>query len=142
MSLLTDRLERVATGSRLLVGHAWRTVATARAAGDRWLVRFEGIDDRTAAEALAGQVVRAEPLAERGDAIYVDELIGAEVVEAGGTARGRCVAVVDNPAHELLELDSGALVPVVFVTAVERDGEAVRVVVDVPDGLFDLDTQG
>ncbi|MGA0894819.1 MAG: ribosome maturation factor RimM [Ilumatobacteraceae bacterium] len=136
--LITDRTERVAVGSRMQVGRAWHTVAAARDASTRWLVRFEGVNDRTAAERLANQVVRAEPLDERGDAIYVDELIGAEVVETDGTARGRCIAVVDNPAHELMELDSGALVPVVFVTAVETVDGRTTVVVDVPDGLFEL----
>ena len=59
---------------------------------------------------------------------------GRSCVEAGsGTERGRVVAVVANPAHDLLELDSGALVPVVFVRSCE-DGVTV---VDAPDGLFD-----
>ena len=71
--LITDRTERVAVGSRMQVGRAWHTVAAARDASTRWLVRFEGVNDRTAAERLANQVVRAEPLDERGDAIYVDE---------------------------------------------------------------------
>ena len=44
-------------------------------------------------------------------------------------------AVIENPAADLLELESGALVPVVFV--VEHD--AARIVIDPPDGLFDLD---
>jgi 16S rRNA processing protein RimM len=56
------------------------------------------------------------------------------VVEADGTPRGRCVAVVENPAADLLELESGALVPVVFVTS-HSPG---RIVIDPPPGLFDL----
>jgi 16S rRNA processing protein RimM len=46
-----------------------------------------------------------------------------------------CVAVVANPAADLLELDTGALVPSNFVTSIEGDS----VLVDTPDGLFDLD---
>ena len=42
--------------------------------------------------------------------------------------------MIDNPAADLLELDSGALVPVVFVT--EQSPE--RIVIDPPDGLFEL----
>ena len=57
------------------------------------------------------------------------------MVEADGTRRGRCVAVVDNPASDLLELESGALVPVTFVISV-ADGV---VTIEPPDGLFDLD---
>jgi 16S rRNA processing protein RimM len=66
----------------------------------------------------------------------VHELVGARVVEQGsGRDRGRVVAVVANPAHDLLELDSGVLVPIVFV----RSLEAGTATVDAPEGLFDLD---
>jgi 16S rRNA processing protein RimM len=43
----------------------------------------------------------------------------------------RCQA---NPAHDLLLLDTGALVPMVFVV----EHEPGVVVVDLPDGLLDL----
>lgn len=135
MMLITDRTERLEPGSRLLVGSTWLTVAAARDAGTRWLVHFEGIDDRTVAERHANQLVLAEPLADRGDGLYVDELVGSRVVEVDGTEHGRCVAVVDNPAHDLLELEDGALVPVVFVVSAV-DGV---VTIDPPEGLFDLE---
>ena len=44
------------------------------------------------------------------------------------------MGVVANPASDLLELESGALVPVVFVV----DRAPGRLTVDPPDGLFDL----
>jgi hypothetical protein len=46
---------------------------------------------------------------------------------------------VANPADDLLELDSGALVPGRFVARVERVSDRIVVHVDVPEGLFDLD---
>ena len=52
-----------------------------------------------------------------------------------GTGRGTVEAVQENPASDLLVLDTGALVPLRFVTG--RDDEG-RVVVDVPAGLFEL----
>ena len=131
--LSTDRLERVAVGSRLRAGDRWLTVAAASRSNDRWRVHFEGIDDRTTAEAMAGTVLRAEPI-DDPDVLWVHHLIGAEVVELDGTGRGRCVAVLDNPAADLLELESGALVPVTFVVSA-ADGV---ITVDPPDGLFDL----
>jgi 16S rRNA processing protein RimM len=109
------------------------TVASASRSNDRWRVHFEGIDDRTVAEAMAGTVLRAEPI-EDPDVLWVHHLIGAQVVELDGTVRGRCVAVLDNPAADLLELESGALVPVTFVVS-SADG---IVTIDPPDGLFDL----
>ena len=62
------------------------------------------------------------------------DLIGATVVDVDGTTRGTCVSVVANPAADLLELDTGALVPVVFIT----EHTAGRIVIAPPDGLFDL----
>jgi 16S rRNA processing protein RimM len=81
--------------------------------------------------------VYAEPL-DDPDALFVHELIGADVVEVSGKRRGRCVAVVANPAADLLELESGALVPVVFVTET-RPG---TIVIDPPLGLFDDEDGG
>ena len=47
---------------------------------------------------------------------------------------GTVTAVEANPAHDLLVLDGGALIPIVFVTGHEFG----RLTVDVPDGLFEL----
>jgi hypothetical protein len=44
-------------------------------------------------------------------------------------------ALQENPASDLLVLDSGSLVPLTFVVDGPRDG---RIEVDVPDGLWDL----
>jgi 16S rRNA processing protein RimM len=99
-------------------------------------VAFEGHHRREAVDGLRGQVLRAEAL-EDPDEMWVHDLVGAEVVttdSAGGERVGTCVAVVANPASDLLELDSGALVPVVFV--VEHEGG--RVTIDPPEGLLDL----
>ena len=67
------------------------------------------------------------------------ELIGADVVEVDGTASGSCVAVVANPAADLLELDAGALVPVVFVTS---SSPTASITIDPPPGLFDDELTG
>ncbi|MFV0306499.1 MAG: ribosome maturation factor RimM [Desertimonas sp.] len=133
VELSTDRPERVEPGARWWAGGQWLTVAAAQRHQDRWLVTFDEIAGREQAQAFTNQAACAEPL-EDPDALWVHQLIGAQVVERDGTARGRCVAVIDNPAADLLELDGGALVPVVFVTD-HGDG---RIVIDPPDGLFDL----
>jgi 16S rRNA processing protein RimM len=131
VDLVTDRDERVAPGARLWAGQ-WLTVQTSRPVQQRWVVTFEGVEDRSAAERLVGRILEAEPL-DDPEALWVHELIGATVME-GDVVRGRCVAVVANPAHDLLELDTGALVPVTFVESL-RDG-VVHIVA--PEGLFDL----
>ncbi len=134
VDLLTDRDERLAVGARLRAGEKWLTVAGARRADSRWLVQFEGCSDRNAAELLSTAALFAEPLVDDADGLYVHQLIGSEVVGPDGRRYGRCVAVVANPAHDLLELEDGSLVPNVFIT-VSGDG---RVVIDPPEGLFDL----
>lgn len=133
VDLLTDRTERLDPGSILVSDSQDLVVAAARRHHHRWIVSFEGVTDRSGAEALAGAVLRAEPLSDP-DALWVHELIGALVRDQHGVDRGRVVAVEANPAHDLLVLDTGALVPVVFVT----DSRSDLVTVHVPDGLFDL----
>ena len=135
--LSTDRAERAAVGSRLWVRDRWLTVSNSSNASGKWRVHLDGVDDRTAAEAMAGTTVFAEPV-DDPDALWVHHLIGASVIEANGIDRGRCTPVVANPASDLLELDSGALVPVTFVTAVDVSGGVPIVTIDPPDGLFDL----
>ena len=57
-----------------------------------------------------------------------------DTINIGGKQWGTCVAVVANPASDLLELDTGALVPSVFVV----ESTAETIVIDPPDGLFEL----
>ncbi len=136
VELLTDRIERLAPAARVRAGDRWLSVAASRRLPDRWLVRFDGVADRSAAEAIAHRPLFA--VADEGgdeDALWVHALIGSRLVDQHGIDRGACVAVVANPAHDLLELADGSLVPVVFVTAVEDD----VITASVPDGLFDPD---
>jgi 16S rRNA processing protein RimM len=103
--------------------------------GDRWIVWFEGSTDRTSAERLQGVELSAEALEVPGT-LWVHELVGAEVRDASGTAVGRVAAVEANPASDLLVLESGALIPLTFVTGF--DATAGTVDVDIPDGLLEL----
>ena len=98
-------------------------------------MKFAQIPDRTAAERYANRALRGHPI-DDPDALWVHEMIGRRVVDADGTERGKCVSVLANPAADLLELDSGALVPSNFVVSI--DAETIHV--DTPDGLFDLDS--
>jgi len=132
VDLVTDVESRLAVGSELESDRGTLTVVTSRPHQGRHLVTFEGIADRTAAEALAGLALRAEALADP-EALWVHDLVGSVVREVGGTERGRVVAVQANPAHDLLVLDDGALVPTVFVVTCE-DGVTV---IDPPEGLFE-----
>ncbi|HVX18635.1 MAG TPA: ribosome maturation factor RimM [Acidimicrobiales bacterium] len=135
VSLTTDRVERVQPGAQLQTAQGPLTVAASRPHQGRWLVRFEGYADRTSAETLQGRVLSAPPL-DGGEGLWVHEAIGAEVVLVDGTTVGKVAAVVDNPAHDLIELDSGTLIPVVFL--VDADSRPGRLVIDPPPGLLEL----
>lgn len=132
-SELTARLD---PGSVLETDRGPLTVVRSSRHQDRWIVQFEGFTDRDQVEGWRGVVLRAEPVEgplDVGD-FWVHELIGATVVLADGTEVGVVTEVESNPASDLLVLDSGALVPVVFVV----DQAGGRVTIDPPEGLFDL----
>lgn len=131
VELVTDREERVAAGSVLGTDAGDLVVQAARPHQRRWIVSFEGVADRTAAERLRGVGLRAEPL-DDPDALWVHELVGSHVVDAGGRSHGRVVAVEANPASDLLVLDGGGLVPLRFVV----EAAPGRVTVEVPPGLL------
>ena len=132
VTLWTNRTERLENGAVLCSDLGDLTVAAARAFQQRWIVRFAEVSDRSSAEALRGQSLRAEPISDP-DELWVHELIGMMVCEIDGTERGRVEAVQANPASDLLVLESGALVPLTFLANQTGD----RLFVDVPDGLFD-----
>lgn len=138
VTLTTTEDVRVASGSHLLAGDREVVVAASTPHQHRWIVRFEGFDRREDAESVVGCTLRAEPLGADHDpeALWVHELVGAPVVEVDGTQRGVVDAVQENPASDLLVLDSGSLVPLTFV--VDRTPEGA-IVVEAPAGLFDLD---
>lgn len=113
-------------------------VVTTRAASKGLCVHLEGVDDRTAAEALRGRVVEVDPDALPpldADEFYYRDVIGAPVTLADGTPFGR-VADIFRAATDILAVRTPAggelLVPVVegFVLALGPEG----VVID-PTGL-------
>jgi 16S rRNA processing protein RimM len=131
--MLTDREERTTPGARLFADDREVEVQTARRQRQGWVIHFAGVDDRDAAEALRGAVLRAEPLPALDDELYPDDLLGCEVRDRAGTSFGTVTAIEANPAHDLLVLDGGALVPMVFVV----EHSPGTVIIDPPAGLFD-----
>ena len=104
----TDEPERhFAVGTALLSTHATPLViADARDHSGRLLLRFVGVDDRNAAEALRGTMLEAEvdptemPVDE--DEYYDRQLIGLAAVRGNGDALGIVSDVVHLPGHDLL----------------------------------------
>jgi 16S rRNA processing protein RimM len=133
VSFVTDRVaERTTPGAELWAGETCLRVVSARPHRGRWLVFFEGVDDRDHAAGLTGTALRAAAV-DDPDAIFVHQVVGKTVVDQHGTAHGPVASVLDNPASDLLELADGRLVPLVFVQEVDD----TTVVVSVPAGLLD-----
>jgi len=134
--LTTERTERVAPGTVLHTDRGDLTVVRSSPHQDRWIVHFDGIDVREVADSWRGVVLRAEAVDDddADDAMWVHELVGSSVLLVDGTVVGTVVEVEANPAADLLVLDTGALVPVVFIT----DRAEGTLTIDPPDGLFDL----
>ncbi len=133
VDFFTDRLdERATPGAELWSDGRRLEIETVRPHQKKWLVGFVGIHDRNQAEALRGKLLEAVAI-DDPDALFVHDLIDKKLIDQDGNDHGPIVAVVENPASDLLELADGRLVPLTFVT--ETDSETVRV--SVPPGLLD-----
>jgi 16S rRNA processing protein RimM len=133
VDLWTDRHERLAPGTELFTERTTLVVRASAPHQQRFIVTLEGVDTREQAEALRGLVLSARRIEDNG-VIWIDQLFGAELFDASGVSHGKVVDVEANPASDILVLDSGALVPLTFITNVEAN---VRIDVDAPDGLFE-----
>jgi 16S rRNA processing protein RimM len=115
----------------------WKTGASFLAAGQR----VEVVAHRTSS---GRPVIKVEPPVERGallevereelpptaeDEYYAFELVGLDVVEEGGRELGKVRAVTPGVANDVLELDSGALLPMVEDCVREIDVAAGRILV-------------
>jgi 16S rRNA processing protein RimM len=142
---VSNRPERFAPGAVLYAGERALRVGRATPQGGpdpagrmsraRWIVSFEGVVDRNEAERMRDLVLTGDALDhdDTDDELWVHELIGSELLDPAGRVLGRVAAVEANPASDLLVLESGHLVPMVFIVEA-ADG---RVVVDPPAGLLD-----
>ncbi len=134
VSLTTEREERLAPGSRLTTNDRELVVVASRPHQHRWLVYFDGVEDRTAAEALRGEILYADALpSDDDDELWVHELIGAAVQDRAGVRLGSVIAVEANPASDLLVLDGDRLLPLAFLVRHEPG----LVVVDPPAGIWE-----
>jgi 16S rRNA processing protein RimM len=108
LKLFSDSVESLARHSTLHVGGAQRRLISVRDGGKMAVARFQGIDDRGAAEALRGQLVEIDrevlPPLDDGEYYHAD-LIGLAAVDAAGTAVGVVTSVENYGAGDLLEIE-------------------------------------
>lgn len=137
--------QRFAPGAVLHTAGADLVVAAAAVSSGKQVVRFEGVDDRAAAEALRGTELfvsaAARPALDDPDEFYDSDLVGLTVVTTEGGQVGTVAAVSHAAAASYLVVDAAGrehLVPFVAAIVPSVDLEAGRVVVDPPEGLFEL----
>jgi len=142
-----DPDERFAPGAVLHTDPVDRgplTVATRGRAGGVLLLRFEGVGDRDAAEALRGTSlsVPAETLPESDDPdeFYDHQLVGLAVRDASGRELGEVIEVWHPPASPVLLVrrpdGSDEAVPFVRALVPTVDLAGAFLVVDPQDGMF------
>ncbi|MCT2594277.1 ribosome maturation factor RimM [Streptomyces sp. N2-109] len=121
------------------------TIESGRVHSGRLVLRFEGVRDRTGAEALRNTLLIAEVDPEdRPDdpeEFYDHQLADLDVVTRDGRELGRIEEVSHLPGQDLLIVKTPAgdeiLIPFVQEIVPEIDLEAQRVVVEPPPGLID-----
>jgi 16S rRNA processing protein RimM len=134
---LSDNPERFVEGSTVFRedGRELR-VRSSRANGGRLLVAFEGVEDRTGAEALRGVtlVVPRSMLPELPDGeFWPHQLEGCIVVTESGRSLGTIADVVSTPANDLwVALDDAGietLIPAIKEVVVDVDVASQRILV-------------
>jgi 16S rRNA processing protein RimM len=137
----SDNPDRWRPGGAVLLGDGRNlTIESSRSHGKRLLVKFEGIDDRTAAEGLRGAsllVPESWVPALPAGAWWAHELEGCAVETSSGRSLGVLSEIVANPANDIwIAVDpegTETLIPVLAEFLVQVDTTARRIVVrDVP----------
>ncbi|GGV90704.1 ribosome maturation factor RimM [Streptomyces gelaticus] len=121
------------------------TIETGRVHSGRLLLRFEGVRDRTAAEALRNTLLIAEvdpaELPEDPEEFYDHQLMDLDVVLADGTEIGRITEITHLPSQDLFIVErpdgSEVMIPFVEEIVTEIDLAEQRAVVTPPPGLID-----
>ena len=108
LKLFAESVESLQRHKAVQVGERTMTLKSVKSGGGTPIARFAEIADRTAAEALRGQLVTvarsALPPLEEGEYYYAD-LIGLACVSAGGVPLGTVVAVENFGAGDILEIE-------------------------------------
>jgi 16S rRNA processing protein RimM len=134
LKLFADSVESLSRHSHLYVGGKELQLRDVKDGGKTAIARFEGVSDRSEAEALRGQLVEIDrdklPPLEEGEYYHAD-LIGVACVDESGEPLGTVVALENFGAGDLLEVErangSRSLIP--FREPIARQ-EGERIILD------------
>ena len=132
LKLFTDDAGKLRRYQPLYVAGEPRRLVEVRTSGKTPVARFEGITDRSAAEALRGALVEVDrsslPPLEPGEYYHAD-LVGLPATDAVGNVLGSIVTVENYGAGDLLEIETSdgvrSLVPFKAGIAELSDGKVV-----------------
>jgi 16S rRNA processing protein RimM len=124
----SDDPKRFAKGSTLYAGGApAEVVVSKRGSGGRPVIKLDRSVERGTILALPRETL--PPLEE--DEYYNFQLVGLAVEEEGGRVLGRVKDVLDYPANDVLELDTGVFLPLVEACVRQVDLGGGRIIVSV-----------
>jgi 16S rRNA processing protein RimM len=107
LKLFSDSAASLASHENVYVGGVNRHLLSIREGGKAAVARFDGVADRSAAEALRGSLVEIDrsalPVLEEGEYYHAD-LIGLACIDGDGQPVGTVVAVENFGAGDLLEV--------------------------------------
>jgi 16S rRNA processing protein RimM len=107
LKLFSDSGESLSRHEWLYLGGVERRLLSIRDSGKTAIARFDGVNDRSAAEALRGSLVEVDrsalPPLEEGEYYHAD-LIGLSAIDREGSVLGTVAAVENYGAGDLLEI--------------------------------------
>ena len=143
VQLLTDFREQLGRLRTVYLGpqaQPWKVEAI-RLHKAAALLKLDGCDDRTAAEALRGalvQIPREDAVPLKEGEYYEHQIVGMTVVEEDGTLLGKVVEIISTGANDVYVVrgpDGELLLPAIESVILEIDLDVDRMVVHVMAGL-------
>lgn len=108
LKLFSDSVASLTRHAKVHIGGVEHRLLGVREGGKTALARFEDVNDRSAAEALRGQLVEVEradlPPLEEGEYYHAD-LVGLPCVDQDGQPVGTVASVENFGAGDLLEIE-------------------------------------
>src|SRR5262245_19245418 len=121
----SETRELFALGAKLLADGEEATVVGSKQARGRPVIRI----DRRVARGTSLEVPRGALAPTGEDEYYVFQLVGLEAAEQGGPVLGTVADVTPGVENDVLELDSGLLLPMVEECVLSVDLDAGQIVV-------------
>ena len=133
LKLFSEGIESLSRHQKLYLGGAERRLLSVRDAKNP-VARFEGVEDRSAAEALRGSLIEVDrsslPPLEEGE-YYHSDVIGLAAVDREGKSIGKVIAVENYGAGDLLEIElAGGRTSLIPFTRGIADLEDGRILLD------------